>query len=99
MGKLACVICKREREESAMQVFTPTEGERASMKELGEDAPLDRYAYCKGCIQILKNPNTGLAFMKGVLKHHAKSAGAHPDLAEKAIDRFTVKLLDRARKN
>ena len=81
-----------------MQIFTPTEEEKVAMKALGEDDPLERYAYCKGCIQIMKNPTTGLAFMRGILKHHAKSAGAHPDLADKAIDRFTVKLLDRSKK-
>lgn len=99
MAKLPCAICSREREESDMQVFTPTPEERKAMEKMGEAHPLDRYAYCKGCIQILKNPTTGLAFMKGLIQQHARAQGAKSEAAEKVIERFTVKLLDRSRKN
>jgi hypothetical protein len=99
MGKIPCAICKREKEESLMKVLVPTEQDKLSLKALGEENPLDRYAYCKGCIQVLQNPTTGLALMKGVLKHYAKNAGVHPGMADKAIDKFTVRLLDKTLKN
>jgi hypothetical protein len=98
-GKIACAICKREKEESSMKVLVPSDQDKLALKALGEVSPLDRYAYCKGCVQILQNPTTGLALIKGILKHHAKNAGVHPEMAQKAIDRFASKLLDKTLKN
>jgi hypothetical protein len=99
MAKLSCAICNREREESLMQVFYPTDEEKAAMVKLGEEKPLDRYGYCKGCIQTLKNPTTGLTFMRGMIQHHARSQGVTPEAAERAIDKFVGRVLERSRKH
>lgn len=93
MAKMTCAICNRPFEEEKMKVLIPTEAEKASMKALGEETPLDSYAYCKGCIGIVSNPTTGLAFMKGLIQHHAKSSGITSEVAEAAANRFAVKLL------
>jgi len=98
MTKIACAICNRGYDASAMTIFTPSEEEKKAMKTLGEETPQDQYGYCKGCIQIISNPTTGLAFMRGLIQHQAKATGISSDVAEKAAGRFAVKLLDRSPK-
>jgi uncharacterized protein (DUF305 family) len=98
MARLECAVCGRGYDESAMTIMIPSEEEKASMVVLGEESPQDQYAYCRGCIQTLSSPTTGLAFMRGMIQHHAKTSGISSEVAKKAADRFAAKLLDRAPK-
>lgn len=94
----SCAVCGRERDEATMTCFVPTDKEKAALKDMGEEAPLDAYHYCRACVRILSNPNTAIPLMKGVIQFKARSVGVDLNNAEAIAERFGKKILAMAPK-
>jgi len=91
--KLTCSVCGRERDEEAMTIFSPTTKEKAAMRKMGEEKPLDKYPFCRACIRLLSKPETAIPLMKGIVQFKARSAGVSVQDAEAIAERYGNKVL------
>jgi len=95
MPSLTCAVCRQPRDETTMLIIEPTEQEKATMKRMGEDAPLAKYAYCRPCVRLLSTPMTAVALMKGVAILQARGRGTDLETAEKTAGQFVNKVISK----
>lgn len=65
--------------------------------KMGEKEPKSEYHYCRTCMSIISNPVTSLSLMKGLIQVEARAQGVNADVAEKAAEKFTNRLLEKSR--
>jgi len=96
-GKLECAICRHSKDADGMRTFSTTDREREMLIKMGEKEPKSEYHCCRTCMSIVSNPVTSMSLMKGLIQVEARAQGVNADVAEKAAEKFTSKLLEKSR--
>jgi Fe-S-cluster containining protein len=72
--KTTCDLCRRPKE--GCETFTLTESEREAVRRMGETNTPASYNYCRPCLRLLRDPASADRFLRGVLEHSLRRAGA-----------------------
>ncbi len=71
--KEPCCVCGKATGTSAHRIRL-TEVEKTTIRNLGQQPP-DEFVYCRPCMAIISNRESGAQLMKGVLQAKLRAAG------------------------
>ena len=85
MADPSCCVCGGLATGKAARHIRLNESEKETIRKTGQTPP-DEFVYCRACMAILSNPETGAQLMKGVLQTKLRAAGVAD--AEKRAQMF-----------